>query len=103
MPVEAVSYALRAPTRSRLGKLLLAAIVADTTDYPGTDEYVPCLTFVSRLAEIGMCSEEEAVAELHALKAGGFLTYLAIHPEGSICADPVLPAVVSINREADRG
>lgn len=103
MPTEDVPFALRAATRSRLGKLILVYIVAHTAGREGEEDYVPCLTYLARLAEVGQCSEAEAADELHALKDGGFLTYLAVYPEGQVCVEPILPTVVPLAREPGDG
>lgn len=97
MPTEAVPYALRTKVRSRLARILLTYIVADVPGGDGDEAYVPCLTSLSALSEIGLCTAEEARSELHSMYELGLLTYLAIDPDGGVVADPALPEVVAIN------
>jgi hypothetical protein len=100
MPAEHVAYALRAQPRSRLAKLLLIAVLADIQSVPGDEDYVPCLSSLDRMAEVGMCSPEEAKVELEALLAAGFLTWLSIYEDGSVVADAVQPEIVAFGQRS---
>jgi len=95
MAVENIPFALRSQPRSRLAKLILIAIVADTDTAPGHDDYVPCLTSLDRLAIAGMCESAEVRDELEALRAGGFLAYLAVYDDGSVVAEAVQPEIIT--------